>query len=130
MSPAVLSLVSSTGESSQVSSVLLLVSFHQRSSHGRLSLLGGGWLHGVPDEKGEMSGQEMMYVYPDLTVLYCTVLYCTVLYVYPDLTTLLWDTFTRGVMVGAVPGTVADMDWTGVVPRVTLITRSRNLSGC
>ena len=41
-----------------------------------------------------MSGQEMMYVYPDLTVLYCTVLYCTVLYVYPDLTTLLWDTFT------------------------------------
>ena len=49
---------------------------------------------------------------------------------YPDLTTLLWDTFTRGVMVGAVPGTVADMDWTGVVPRVTIITRSRNLSGC
>ena len=67
---------------------------------------------------------------PHCTVLYCTVLYCTVLYVYPDLTTLLWDTFTRGVMVGAVPGTVADMDWTGVVPRVTIITRSRNLSGC
>ena len=76
-----------------------------------MSLLGGGWLHGVPDEKGEMSGQEMMYVCPDLT-------------------TVLWGTFTRGVMVGAVPGTVADMDWTGVVPRVTLITRSRNLSGC
>ena len=76
-----------------------------------MSLLGGGWLHGVPDEKGEMSGQEMMYVYPDLT-------------------TVLWGTFTRGVMVRAVPGTVADIDWTGVVPRVTIITRSRNLSGC
>ena len=25
----------------------------------------GGWLHGVPDEKGEMSGQDMMYLSPD-----------------------------------------------------------------
>ena len=55
-----------------------------------LALLGGGWLHGVPDQRGELTGDDVMYVYPDLA-------------------TILWGTFSRGVMVRAVHTTIADV---------------------
>ena len=55
-----------------------------------LALLGGGWLHGVPDQRGELTGDDVMYVYPDLD-------------------TILWGTFSRGVMVRAVHTTIADV---------------------
>lgn len=55
-----------------------------------LSQLGGGWLHGVPDQRGEMTGEEVMYIYPDLN-------------------TVLWGSFTKGVMVRAVHTRLADV---------------------
>ena len=30
-------------------------------------LIGGGWLYGVADDKGELTGPNIAYVYPDLT---------------------------------------------------------------
>ena len=55
-----------------------------------LSLLGGGWLHGVPDQRGEMTGHQIMYIYPDLTTVLC-------------------GSFTKGVMVRAVQSTLVDV---------------------
>ena len=55
-----------------------------------ISQLGGGWLHGVADQRGEMTGDQIMYIYPDLA-------------------TVLWGSFDRGVMVRAVHTTLADV---------------------
>ena len=55
-----------------------------------ISLLGGGWLHGVPDQRGEMTGHQIMFIYPDLTTVLC-------------------GSFTKGVMVRAVQATLADV---------------------
>ena len=55
-----------------------------------VSQLGGGWLHGVPDHRGEMTGDEIMYIYPDLTTVLC-------------------GSFTRGVMVRAFHTRLADI---------------------
>ena len=55
-----------------------------------ISQLGGGWLHGVVDHRGEMTGQQIMYIYPDLN-------------------TVLWGEFSRGLMVRAVHTRLADV---------------------
>ena len=55
-----------------------------------LSQLGGGWLHGLADTRGEMTGDQIMFIYPDLT-------------------TVLWGSFTRGVMVRAVTTRLVDV---------------------
>ena len=73
-----------------------------------MSQLGGGWLHGVPDQRGEMTGQQIMYIYPDLT-------------------TVLWGEFSRGLMVRAVHTRLADIDLRGLVPRA--IVSQNDLGG-
>ena len=73
-----------------------------------VSQLGGGWLHGVPDQRGEMTGDQIMYIYPDLT-------------------TVLWGSFNRGLMVRAVHTRLADVDLRGLVPRA--MVSQRDLGG-
>ena len=61
------------------------------SGHVWWSVLGGGWLHGPVDlETGELTGDELMYIYPDMEHV-------------------LFGTFRRGAMVRAEPTTVADI---------------------
>ena len=55
-----------------------------------LSTLGGGWLHGVPNHRGDLTGSQVIYIYPDLT-------------------NVLWGTFRAGVMVSAVHSVLADI---------------------
>ena len=43
-------------------------------------MLGGGWLHGKVDELGHLTGDDMMYNYPDPSIC-------------------LYGTFVKGVMV-------------------------------
>ena len=55
------------------------------------SVLGGGWIHGPVDPvTGELTGDELMYIYPDMEHV-------------------LFGAFKRGEMVRAEPTTVADI---------------------
>ena len=58
------------------------------SGHVWWSVLGGGWIHGPV--MGELTGDELMYIYPDMEHV-------------------LFGTFRRGAMVRAEPTTVADI---------------------
>ena len=61
------------------------------TGHVWWSVMGGGWIHGPVDtETGEVTGDELMYIYPDMEHV-------------------LYGTFRRGAMVSAVPTTVADI---------------------
>ena len=55
------------------------------------SVLGGGWIHGPMDSvTGTVTGEELMYIYPDMEHV-------------------LFGTFVRGAMVRAEHTTVADI---------------------
>ena len=61
------------------------------SGHVWWSVLGGGWIHGPVDPvTGELTGDELMYIYPDMEHV-------------------LSGTFKRGEMVRTEPTTVADI---------------------
>ena len=61
------------------------------SGHVWWSVLGGGWIHGhVNSVTGELTGDELMYIYPDMEHV-------------------LFGTFKRGAMVRAEPTTVTDI---------------------
>ena len=61
------------------------------TGHVWWSVLGGGWIHGPVDtETGEVTGDELMYIYPNMEHV-------------------LYGTFRRGAMVRAEPTTVADI---------------------
>ena len=61
------------------------------TGHVWWSVLGGGWIHGPVDtETGEVTGDELMYIYPDMEHV-------------------LYGTFRRGAMVRARQTTVADI---------------------
>ena len=61
------------------------------TGHVWWSVLGGGWIHGPVDTKtGEVTGDEVMYIYPDMEHV-------------------LYGTFKRGAMVRAEQTTVADI---------------------
>ena len=63
----------------------------QMVGHVWWAVLGGGWLHGeVDSETGEMTGDEMMYIYPDMI-------------------NVLYGEFTRGNMTKAQHTTIADV---------------------
>ena len=69
------------------------------------SVLGGGWIHGPLDtETGEVTGDEVMYIYPDMEHV-------------------LYGTFKRGAMVRAEQTTVADI---GELNALFLLVSSRN----
>ena len=50
-----------------------------------------------------------------------------IMYIYPDLTTVLWGSFNRGLMVRAVHTRLADVDLRGLVPRA--MVSQRDLGG-
>ena len=61
------------------------------TGHVWWSVLGGGWIHGPVDtQTGEVTGDKLMYIYPDMEHV-------------------LYGTFRRGAMVSAEPTTVTDI---------------------
>ena len=61
------------------------------TGHVWWSVLGGGWIHGPVDaQTGKVTGDELMYIYPDMEHV-------------------LYGTFRRGAMLRAEPTTVADI---------------------
>jgi len=64
-----------------------------------MSSLGGGWIHGIVDEDGDLSGDDIMFIYPDLT-------------------SVLYGSFSRGAMTRTRFTTVSDIDFSSILPVV------------
>ena len=62
-------------------------------------MLGGGWLHGQVDEYGHLSGDDIIYIYPDFNTCLC-------------------GTFDKGKMVAGWITHIAGVDFSDVIPVV------------
>jgi len=79
-------------ESSHLTEQIAMYRAGLPSGHMWQGLQGGGWLHGQVNDKGELTGDDIMFVYPDLT-------------------TCLVGKFQKGVMVSARLSYIQTLDW-------------------